>query len=139
MYRKMAIIFISIFMRRFGKMSQALILFILVMVFISLTYKWKPYSTHNMNEIEAISLMTSILSIYCGLFFIADIDPSNQEPTESNIELTESSKMFFFVCILFSNFVFFAYWSVMMYKETVNQFRIRFQRVYLYLFLCGNV
>ena len=80
-----------------------------------MTNQWKPFSTLSLNVMETLSLMTSILTIYCGLYFLADASAASSENTESSVKLSEPSKVFFFLCIIFSNTLFFVYWARMMY------------------------
>jgi hypothetical protein len=96
----------------------------MLILFLVLTGKWKPFSTSGLNDMELLSLITSMLSIYCGLYFIADISESEDSETSSNsqnhVYLTTSSKVFFFFVILMSNLVFFTYWAAMMAMELKN-------------------
>jgi len=73
MYRKIAIIFISIFLRVLGTMTQALVVFLLLIVFLALTGKIMPFNTQSLNDMELLSLTTSMMTIYCGLYFLSDI------------------------------------------------------------------
>jgi hypothetical protein len=44
-----------------------------MIVFLIANLKKKPYLSMSLNDLETISLLTSSLSIYCGIFFITDI------------------------------------------------------------------
>ena len=56
----------------------------------------------------------------------------------SLVRLDNGSKMFFFLVILFSNILFLSFWLYKMYEEIKNTLRTNLQKVYLYLWLCGN-
>ena len=90
---------------------------------------------------EILSLLTSMLSIYCGLFFISDVSSrsSDQEKQEGEMVLNEHTKIFFFAVILISNLCFFLYWGIMMYLEIKNMLRSKFSKLYLFCCLCGNM
>jgi hypothetical protein len=75
MYRKIMLIFIAVFIQNYGVMVQALIVFMLLIIFLLLALKKKPFFLVALNDLESLSLITSILSIYCGIFFIANVPP----------------------------------------------------------------
>ena len=72
MYRKILIIFISVFLKVFGLITQALIVLILLILFVLLNIKLRPFSLVQLNDMENLSLVTSIVSIYCGIFYLSD-------------------------------------------------------------------
>lgn len=76
MYRKIGLIMIAVFVSDFGVVSQALIVFLLLIGFFYLNSKYKPFSTTALNDLELLSLVTSIVTVYCGLFFASEIDES---------------------------------------------------------------
>jgi hypothetical protein len=114
MYRKIAMIFISVFIQPYGVISQALIVFMLMIIFLIANLKKKPYLAMSLNDLETISLITSTISIYCGIFFITDIPakdvPNLPTSVKSGITLSESIKFLFFIIIMVSNMAFFGYW-----------------------------
>ena len=114
MYRKIAMIFISVFIQPFGVISQALIVFMLMIIFLIANLKKKPYLAMSLNDLETISLITSTISIYCGIFFITDIPakdvPNLPTSVKSGITLSESMKFLFFIIIMVANLAFFGYW-----------------------------
>jgi len=76
MYRKLILIFIQIFIQAYGVITQALIVFILLIVFLIINSKKKPFVNLALNDLETYSLMASMITIYCGLFYISDtIEP----------------------------------------------------------------
>ena len=72
MYRKIIIIFIAVFVSNFGYITQALLIFILVIVFLIINMKLKPFGQVALNDLETLSLTATMITVYCGLFFMAD-------------------------------------------------------------------
>lgn len=71
MYRKVAVIFISVFLNGIGAMIQALIVLILLIFYILITSRNNPYQSRQLNQLEMVSLVTSIITFYCGVFFLS--------------------------------------------------------------------
>jgi hypothetical protein len=142
MYRKIAMIFISVFIQPQGVISQALLVFLLMIAFLVANLKKKPYLSISLNDLETISLLTSTLSIYCGIFFIADI-PSKDVPilpmsVKSGITLSEPMRFVFFLVIMVANLTFFGYWFFKIQQEIRNTLLQKAEKLYLLLFLCGD-
>ena len=140
MFRKIMIIFIAVFIEVFGTITQALVVFLLLIIFLYLNIKIQPYTFCDLNDMETFSIFTSILTVYCGLFYLSD-QPEIYNSTEDSISsadnglrLNPSSKMFLFLVILISNLLFFAYWAYKMLGEIKNTLRTKFKKVYLYVF-----
>ena len=72
MYRKIAIIFISVFLRVAGVITQALVVFLVLILFLILNIKLLPFTFQSLNDMEMLSIMTLMLTIYCGLFYLSD-------------------------------------------------------------------
>ncbi len=75
MYRKVAMIFIAVFLNGIGTMVQALVVILLLVFFVVLTQQMRPYSSRRLNQLELLSLVTSWVSFYCGLYFLSAKDP----------------------------------------------------------------
>ena len=71
MYRKIACIFIAVFLKRVGIIVQALVLIILLISFLQANTTRRPFLARQLNDIENMSLATQIITIYCGIFFIS--------------------------------------------------------------------
>lgn len=56
----------------------------------------------------------------------------------SIVRLTESTRIFFFLVIISANATFFIYWIYKMIDEAANTLRTKFEKIYLYICLCGN-
>jgi hypothetical protein len=74
MYRKTICLCLAVFLSGIGIIVQALVLLILLVVFLSLNSAMRPFAERTLNEIEDISLIVQIITIYCGLFFISGVD-----------------------------------------------------------------
>ena len=83
MYRKILIIFISVFLGTYGVITQALVVFVLLILFLVINIKIRPFSLLVLNEMESLSLITSMISIYCGLFYISDM-PTSYKTDDDN-------------------------------------------------------
>ncbi|CDW79966.1 UNKNOWN [Stylonychia lemnae] len=140
MYRKIILIFIAVFIQNYGVMTQALIVFLLLIICLILNIKTKPFFLVVLNDLETLSLITSILSVYCGIYFVSNIPQEFQEdiPQEvkAGISLGKSTSLFFFAVILISNLLFFLYWILKFLSEVKVMLIKKFQKIYLCLFLC---
>ena len=56
-----------------------------------------------------------MISIYCGLFFISDINVTNETPGtyHEGVNIQERTRVFFFVLIVLANALFLLYWLAM--------------------------
>ena len=79
MYRKIAIISISVFMERYGIITQALLVFFLLISFLFVNLKLHPFSLKVLNDMENLSLVTSMITIYCGIFYLSDSSSSEMD------------------------------------------------------------
>jgi hypothetical protein len=70
--RKYILISICIFMTNYGIMTQALTVLLVLVLCLVLTARKRPFINEYMFDLEAISLATSIISVYSGLFYLAD-------------------------------------------------------------------
>ena len=64
MIRKIMIIFIAVFLDVAGTITQALVVFLMLIVFLYLNIKIQPYAFQVLNDVETFSILTSILTIY---------------------------------------------------------------------------
>eukprot|EP00347_Sterkiella_histriomuscorum_P017716 403348268 len=142
MYRKIALIFISVFVSTYGVIAQALIVFILLIVFLFFNIKKQPFQTLALNDLETLSLLTSMITIYCGLFFVSSMPQEyiDELPDlgEGALQLDENTKLFFFSMIMISNITFFSFFGMKMYQEVKQKFRAKASKLYMILCLCGN-
>lgn len=112
MYRKILMIAIAIFMNRIGIIVQALVLLIFLVGFLQLNNMRRPFASRTLNDIEDLSLMTGIVTIYCGIFFITNKD-SNSEAFNPAVDFSLPSwgSMMIFLIILLANLIFVLTWG----------------------------
>ncbi|TNV88247.1 hypothetical protein FGO68_gene13755 [Halteria grandinella] len=142
MYRKIAMIFISVFIQPQGVITQAMIVFLLMIIFLIINMKKKPYVSIALNDLETMSLLTSAISIYCGIFFITNIPPEDLDDLPQSVKgviaLSPGMRLSFFFMIILANLVFFGYWAYKMINEVKNTLIKKFEKGYLLLCLCGD-
>eukprot|EP00347_Sterkiella_histriomuscorum_P002765 403366887 len=149
MYRKIVLIFISVFVTNDGIITQALLIFILLVGVLVYTLKKKPFQNEKVNNIESISIVACTITIFCGIFFILDIQTvdiskanENQSSSSSKeaigIYLTDGTRVLFFVIILLSHCLFFVLWTIENCRELNLVFLNRYHNMYIKLFLCNN-
>jgi hypothetical protein len=113
-----------------------------MIAFLIANLKKKPYVAMALNDLETFSLITSAISIYCGIFFISDVPTKDMinvpQSVKGIINLSEGMRMFFFMVIMLANLVFFGFWFYKMLQEVRNTLVKKFEKVYLVLFLCGD-
>ena len=140
MYRKIMIIFISVFLSEFGTITQALVVFLVLIIFLILNIKLKPFAFDVLNDMEMLSIITSILTVYCGLYFLSDnpevynSSDSRLSSADNGLRLSKATKFILFLVILVSNLIFFSYWTFKMLGEVKNLFRAKFKKLYLCIF-----
>ena len=111
MYRKTLCLSLSVFLSGIGIIVQALVLLIFLFLFLQLNSAMRPFAERTLNEIEDISLAVQIITIYCGLFFISNVD-SNSTTYNPNTDfvMTPQSQMIFFFTIIVVNLIFIFMW-----------------------------
>lgn len=57
----------------------------ILIIFVIFNLKAYPFASKALNYLETISLITSTITIYCGLFYISDASNLDTN-TESNIK-----------------------------------------------------
>lgn len=89
-----------------------------------------------------MSLVVAMISVYCGLYFLSEVDQeylsANPEIRPLGTLLKDSTKMFFFILIVISNSIFFIYWIILMFQQFRIKFRSNYERLYLRFCLCKN-
>jgi hypothetical protein len=97
LYRKLLIAFISVYLANISVHIQALTVMLVLLATLVLQAKHEPFSEPQLNELEFRSIMTSSVTIYCGLLYLTD-------------DLEEAMKVILFVLIVAINAYFFLYW-----------------------------
>ena len=77
MYRKVVLIFIQVYLVQYGIITQALVVFVLLIFFLILSMTKKPFQTVVLNQLEIISLAVSMFTIFCGIFYIVNISTTD--------------------------------------------------------------
>ena len=95
-----------------------------------------------LNDLETISLATSTVSIYCGIFFISDIPTEDladvPQSVKGGVTLSETAKLLFFVVIMIANLFFFGYWGYKLLHEVKKTLIMKLEKIYLYVCLCND-
>ena len=108
-----------------------------MMVFVGLNTTLKPYSERSLNEIEEVSLLTQIVTIYCGLFFISNVEQgaAGYDATTS-LSMSEDTKLVLFMVIVLSNVIFMVLWIVKFIITMKTKIKTDHERLYIIFFLC---
>ena len=97
----------------------------------------RPFAARALNDIESLSLMTSITTIYCGLFFISSKDPSSESfNSNKDFYLSDLGRIILFLVILIANIMFILLWTVKFLTQMRTLLKERFSRIYVTIFLC---
>ncbi|CDW82348.1 UNKNOWN [Stylonychia lemnae] len=141
-YRKIFLIFIQIFLVQYGVITQAMLVLLMLIFFMSINLTKSPFQTLALNELETVSIITSLLTIFCGIFFIVAVDTVDVETGESSsdsqVTLTDGTQLLLFAIILVSNISFFVYWAYKMLSEVQNMLIKKFAKLYTIFCLCGD-
>eukprot|EP00347_Sterkiella_histriomuscorum_P008676 403344182 len=103
-FRKIAMISINIFFMSFKPQYRALIGFIILIIYIEILQKIKPYETDKINDLEFRANIAAFSIFYGGLFFISE-------------DLPISVTYLFLVIILLININFWIQWFKLMFEE----------------------
>lgn len=137
MYRKILMIAIAIFMNRIGIIVQALVLLIVMVGFLQLNNSRRPFASRTLNDIEDLSLITGIVTIYCGIFFITNKDSKSESFNPAvDFSLPSWGSMMIFLIILLANLMFVLTWGFKFVGIIRSMIKERHQQIYLCLFLC---
>ena len=139
-YRKITLLLISAFGGSLGKATQGLIFFIIILVELLATIRFRPYSRQTFANLECVSLMVTLLTVYFGIFFVSDMTQFEDETRVIQYGWSSSipAKNFFFVLILFSNIGFIAYWLLLIIQEIRAKLRIEHEKLYFLICACKN-
>lgn len=69
--RKILIAFVSIFLTGSGTMVQSLVLLSILCFFIYATLRVSPFEHRSANQLEIVSLIALIVTVYCGIFYLS--------------------------------------------------------------------
>ena len=103
------IICVWAFMTGINPSVQALSLIIVLNCALYLQYEYKPYNKYQLNNMEMEAILTSAITIYCGMFYL----------TES---IGDDFKTILFVIIIMGNGYFLLYWLYYMFRAIIGVF-----------------
>jgi len=69
--RKTLIVIIFVFVNVISVQAQAFATFLVLLVFSALQIKFRPYCDKRLNRMELLSLITSLVMTYSGMFFLS--------------------------------------------------------------------
>eukprot|EP00347_Sterkiella_histriomuscorum_P014593 403360292 len=117
-FRKIAMISINVFFRSFKPQYRALIGFIILIVYIEILQKIKPYQTQRLNDLEWKANIAAFSVFYGGLFFISE-------------DLPSPVTFCFVILILLININFWLYLFKLMFEQLYDKIQ-RFLRKYIF-------
>jgi hypothetical protein len=95
--------------------------------------------SRGLNDIETASLMTGLITVYCGIFFVSSKDKTNDDfDPNQDFSLNETSIYILFIVIVVCNISFFLAWLFKFTMILKIYIRDKYPKIYLYLFLCGR-
>ena len=122
-----------------------MVVFLLLILFLIINVKKKPFNLAALNDCETMSLITSMISIYCGVFFISDMtfistveNPETYRPIDNGLRLSPVTSIIMFILIVASNSLFILYWMCKMWKEIKGMLRLKCKGFYLFCCLCNK-
>jgi hypothetical protein len=145
--RKVILICLCDFISNYGVLTQALLLLLVLILFLVMTARKRPQITDALFDLEAMSLGTLMLTVYCALFFLADTSERvgatySDQASDVTFSLSTSSQRLLVFVILAVNAAYFLYWvyRTATEMEGLRGFVLRTcpNTVYLALFACGD-
>jgi len=109
MVRKILLVFITVFVKAVGPLTEATSSMILVCFTLILHLHVMPYDTDDLNSLESVSLYASLITLLCGIYFYSN-------------ELDEGSVEFFVGLIITINILFCLYFVYISWDEVVAEF-----------------
>jgi hypothetical protein len=143
MYRKILCIFIAIFVKGKGIILQAMAMLVVILFFIQANSERRPFLNRALNDIENLSLITQLITIFCGIFFISAKDPNSQNfDKNTDFSLDPVSQYIFFFLILGCNIGFFLLWLIKLQDVIKDNLMHKYskwgRKVYTAVCLWGN-
>lgn len=126
-----------------------MVVFAILILFLTLNLKVRPFGIDDLNDLETLSVVTQIITIYCGIFFITDVSDTlaNSESLttatldaikSSGVVLSEFFKTVLFIIIVLANFAFFLIWGVKLFSELKAMFINKMPKIYVLICLCND-
>ena len=101
-----------------------------------------PFNSKSLNDLDTMSLVTSMITVYCGIFFLTDKPEEwikeNPDYALGSLSLNEETILAMFCLIIISNSFFFLYWIFQFFLLLRSKIRSEYQKLYVVLCLCNN-
>ncbi len=143
--RKLILIVVCIFVTNFGVLTQALITLLVLVLFLILTARKRPFISEPLFDLEALSLATGILTVYCGMFYLSDTSQTGFTNQDKSSQITfalgKNSRTFLLSVIVVVNSIYFLYWlyRVLSEMDALRGLVLKtYPNAYLYMFACGD-
>ena len=78
MFRKLAVVCLSVFLTDSYE-GQLMALNVVILLSLALQLYYRPYKADRMNNLEATSLVSTVITFYiCTVFLLPDLTPANK-------------------------------------------------------------
>lgn len=74
MYRKVLIVGVQVFLVTLGLKIQAYAILLLILLFLQLNLRQRPFIHSGLNTLENASLVACLITTYCGVFYLTASD-----------------------------------------------------------------
>jgi hypothetical protein len=123
-----------------GIILQAMVLLIVLLFFLQANSSRRPFLNRALNDIENLSLMSQLITIFCGIFFLSAKDP-NSESFDKNkdFSLDPITQYIFFIVIAGINLLFILVWLLKLQDVIKDNLMSRFPKIYTTICLWGRI
>ena len=94
MIKKVGIIIVSEMIRMTGLITQALMVFLLLIILLISNILLEPYALKISNNMEMMSIIVSMLTVYCALFYISD-NPEVYNSDSLQVQQADNGRKYF--------------------------------------------
>jgi hypothetical protein len=116
-----------------------------LVLFLVLTARKRPFISEPLFDLEALSIATAIITVYCGLFYLTDSSRFGISNFDKSSDVTfamgKDSRTFLLSSIIGVNSIFFLYWLYRVFSEmdALRGLILKtFPDAYLMIFACGD-
>jgi hypothetical protein len=103
-YRKVLVISCSLFFGSLSVQLQTLSVLIVLLLASYLQSSINPFATPELNKMEFWSIIVSVVTIYCGLYYLTP-------------DITFNARVILFIILMVFNSIFFGYWLYFFVKD----------------------
>ncbi len=137
----------SIFLTSQGTMVQSLVLLMILCLFLYATLKLKPFENRSATQLETVSLLALLTTVFCGIFYLSSRDNLYGFQVGKDCKriinlldvLSNSNKWILFVAITGSNGAFFYLFFILFIKNIRKKLRASHSRCfYLFCVCCSQ-